>query len=363
MNERMINQMKKNLLFLFAAIFTIFALSGCGGTKDSKESKKDQPQVLNLYSWADNFDAEVIAEFEKQYNCKVNYDVFANNEELLAKMQAGGGQYDVIQPSDYMVATMIKLNMLDKLNMDKMPNLKNITLNFSKPPYDPTGEYSVVYTWGITGIAYNKKYIKEAPTSWADLWKPEYQGRVVLLNDSREVFGMALRKNGYSNSTTDKSELEAAFNDLKTLAPNVLAYDTDNIKQKFIAEEAWIGMMWSGDAVFTQAENPDVEYVIAKENGVIWADTLAIPKTSKNKELAEKFINYLYEPKVSTKNYEAIGYIDPNEKAYEFHSEEYKNNEIFKISNAAIANSEWLIDVGETLNLYDRYWTELKTIK
>lgn len=354
--------MKKALLLLLAATLMLTLLTGCGGG-DSKENKKDAPQVLNLYSWADNFDDEIIKEFEKQYNCKVNYDVFANNEELLAKMQAGGGQYDVIQPSDYMVATMIKLNLLEKLNKDKMPNLKNLTTNFNTPPYDPTGEYSAVYTWGITGIAYNTKYVKEPPTSWNDLWKPEYKGRVVLLNDSREVLGMALRKNGFSNSTTDKAELEIAFNDLKKLAPNVLAYDTDNIKQKFIAEEAWIGMIWSGDAVFTQEENPNIEYVIAEENGVIWADTLAIPKNAKNKELAEKFINYMFDPKVSAKNFEAIGYIDPNEKAYEFHTEEYKNNEVFKVSNEAIKQSEWLVDVGDMLTLYDQYWTELKTVK
>jgi len=355
--------MKKiNFCLLVVLVLATALIVGCGG--DSKENKtSDGKAVLNLYSWADNFDPEVIKQFEKEYNCKVNYDVFANNEELLAKMQAGGGQYDVIQPSDYMVATMIKLDMLEKLNKDKMPNIKNINLSFSSPPYDPNGEYSVVYTWGITGIAYNKKHVKNVPTSWADLWSDDYQGRVILLNDNREVFGMALKKNGFSNSTTNPQEIEIAFNDLKKLAPNVLAYDTDNIKQKFISEDGWIGMMWSGDAIFTQSENPDVEYIIPKENGVIWADTLAIPKKAKNKELAEKFINFIYEPKVSAQNFEAIGYIDPNEKAYEFHSDEYKNNPIFKTSNEAIASSEWLVDVGETLNLYDKYWTELKTIK
>lgn len=354
--------MKKLSVFLLVAVMLI---SGCGGGKSEKKepAKTDKPQVLNLYSWADNFDEEVLAEFEKKYNCKINYDVFANNEELLAKMQAGGSQYDVIQPSDYMVATMIKLNMLEKLNKDKIPNTKNITSEFSKPPYDPTGEYSVVYTWGVTGIGYNKKYIKNPPTSWNDLWKNEYKGRVILLNDSREVLGMALRKNGFSNSSKNQGELQKSFDDLKKLAPNVLAYDTDNIKQKFIAEEVWIGMIWSGDAVFTQSDNKDIEYIIPKENGVIWADTLAIPKTAKNKDLAEKFINYLYEPKVSAKNFESIGYIDPNEKAYEFHSKEYKENKIFKVSNDAVKNSEWLMDVGDMLMLYDRYWTELKTVK
>lgn len=351
---------KTNFSLLVIFILAVTLIAGCSGDKENKSESK---AVLNLYSWADNFDPEVIKQFEKEYNCKVNYDVFANNEELLAKMQAGGSQYDVIQPSDYMVATMIKLDMLEKLNKNNMPNIKNINLNFNSPPYDPSGEYSVVYTWGVTGIAYNENHIKEVPTSWADLWNPQYQGRVILLNDNREVFGMALRKNGFSNSTTNHAEIETAFNDLKALAPNVLAYDTDNIKQKFISEDGWIGMMWSGDAVFTQNENPNVEFIIPKEFGVIWADTLAIPKKANNKELAEKFINFIYDPKISAQNFETIGYINPNEKAYEFHTEEYKSNPIFKISNEAISSSEWLLNVGETLNIYDKYWTELKTIK
>ncbi len=354
---------KKLLLITVVLIVAMALVSGCGGKKEQPVANTSEKRVLNIYSWADNFNPEVIAEFEKKFNCKVNYDVFASNEELLAKMQAGANQYDLIQPSDYMVSTMMKLGLLQRLDLNKMPNVKNITLNFSRPPYDPQGDYSVVYTWGITGIAYNKKFVKEPPTSWSDLWKPEYKGRVILLNDSREVIGMALKKNGFSNSTKNKNQVEHAFNDLKKLAPNVLAYDTDNIKQKFIAGEAWIGMMWSGDAVFVQKENKDIEFVIAKENGVIWADTLAIPKNAKNKDLAEQFINFLYDPKISAQNFENIGYADPNEKAAQYHSDEYKNNKTFKIANQAIKTSEWLSDVGEELVIYDKYWTELKTQK
>ncbi len=355
----------KRLFCLFCTALLLLCLAGCGGEKPAEKPKAQggETQVLNLFSWADNFDPQVIKDFEKQYNCKVNYDVFSNNEELLAKMQAGGGQYDVIQPSDYMVATMVKLGMLEKLNLQNMPNVRDMSTNFKNPPFDPKGEYSVIYAWGITGIAYNKKHVKTPPTSWADLWKPEYKGRVILLNDSREVLGMALKKNGFSNSTTNPKELEIAFNDLKKLAPNVLAYDTDNVKQKFIAEEGWIGTMWSGDAVFAQAENKEIGFVIPKESGTIWADTFAIPKSAKNKALAEKFINYLYDIKVSVKNYESIGYLNPNKKAYAQHSDAYKNNPISIASTEAIGKSEWLVDVGDTLNLYDKYWTELKTVK
>ena len=292
-------------LALVAALIALtLVLSGCG----SKET-------LNLYSWADNFDEEVIEEFEKQFKVKVNYDVFSNNEELLAKIQAGGAKYDLIQPSDYMVATMIQLGLLEELNKANIPNEANINQAFRNPSYDPGSKHSIIYTWGVTGIAYNKKYVKENIQSWSDLWNSKYKGKVVLLDDSREVLGMGLKKLGFSNSSKDEKQIQQAANDLKALLPNLLAFDTDNIKQKMIAEEAWIGTVWSGDAAVIAAENKDVAFVVPKEGGTIWADTFAIPKGAKNKELAEKFINFILDPQISAKNYESIGYSNPNEKA------------------------------------------------
>jgi spermidine/putrescine transport system substrate-binding protein len=338
----------------------LLAAAGCGG---GKEAKKEEPKVLNIFSWADNFNPDVIKDFEKKYNCKVNYDVFANNEELLAKIQAGGPQYDVIQPSDYMVTTMTKLGLLEKLDKSKMPNTANIMEKLQHTSFDPKEEYSVVYTWGMTGIVYNKKYIKTPPTSWNDLWNPDYKGRVILLNDSREVFGMALKKNGQSNNSTDPVQIQVAFENLKNLAPSVLAYDTDSIKQKFIAEEAWIGTMWSGDAYFTHKDNPNIGFVIPKEGTTVWADTLAIPKGAKHKELAEQFINYLYDPEVSVKNYEYIGYNDPNTKAASLHTKEFINDPMLKTAVDEIDKGEWLTDIGDAITMYDKYWTELKTIK
>ena len=359
--------MKKILVLLFCSLALM--LTACGGPdkKPAEPQKKaenaETNQVLNLFSWADNFDPEVLADFEKKFNCKINYDVFTNNEELLAKIQAGGARYDVIQPTDYMVTTMLKLNLLEELDMSKMPNTKHLIKDLQAPAYDPTGKYSVVYTWGITGIAYNKKFVKTPPTSWADLWNPAYKGRVVLLNDVREVIGFAMKKNGRPLNSVDKKDLEEAMKDLRALAPNILAYDTDTIKQKFIAEEAWIGTMWSGDAYFSYKENKNIGFIVPKEGTGIWADTFAIPKGAKHKELAQQFINYLYDPKVSAKNYEYIGYNDPNAAAMQYHTEEFKNDPMLKTARDYIGNSEWTDDVGDAIALYDRCWTELKTGK
>ena len=335
---------------LVAGVMAISLLSGCS----SKEK-------LHIYSWADNFDESVLADFEKEFNVSITYDIYANNEDLLAKIRAGGGGYDLIQPSDYMVDTMIKNNLLEPLDKNNIPNFIHISDTFKDPVFDPGNQYSIVYTSGVTGIAYNKKYIKEAIDSWEDLWNPAYKGKVILLDDNREVIGMALKKNGYSNSSTDATEIKTAVDDLKGLLPSVLAFDTDTVKQKMIQEEGWISTVWSGDAAFIVADNPDIAYVVPKEGATIFSDNYAIPLGAKNKDLAEKFINYMLDPEVSAKNYETIGYSDPNTKAMEFHSETYRNNTMINLSEDELSRTEWLGEVGENLQVYDRYWSELKS--
>lgn len=354
------------IIGLLLVTWAVLLIAGCGG--DEKQEAATQvaaddgsKKTLNIYMWPDIVDPELIKAFEKQNNCRINYDVISNNEELLAKMQAGGAQYDLIQPSDYMVEIMIKLKMLDKLNLDNIPNKKHLVPFLQNPAYDPTGEYVVPYTWGFTGIVYNKKYVKKAPTSLADLWDPDYKNRLILLNDSREVLGMALKKNGFSNNSTKQEEIDIAVKDLQKLMDNVMAFDTDTIKQKMIAEEAWIGIMWSGDASFVIQDNKDIGYVVPKEGGVIWADNLAIPKTCKNKALAEKFINFIFEPKNSAQNFEYIGYDETNMEAMQYHDEEFRNNPVLKEARDHADRGEWLKDIGEHVTMYDRAWTELKS--
>ncbi|UHA75963.1 ABC transporter substrate-binding protein [Paenibacillus sp. 481] len=341
----------KWLAVVLAVMLALTALAGCTSDK----------QTLNLYSWADNFDPETLKKFETEFNVKVNYTQFANNEELLAKIKAGGAGYDVIQPSDYMVASMIKQDLLEPLNKTNIPNFQYIADRFKSPDYDPDSKHSIVYTWGVTGIAYNKKYVKEPITSWNDLWNEKYKGKVLLLDDNREMIGMALKKAGKTNSSTNEADVKAAVDDLRTLVPNVLAFDTDNIKQKLITEEGWIATVWSGDAAFSAKENKDLAYVVPKEGSTIFADTYAIPKGSKNKELAEKFINFMMDPQNSAQNYEYVGYSNPVTKAKEFHSKEYLDNSMINLTDEELARTEWLADVSKSIQLYDRLWTELKS--
>jgi spermidine/putrescine transport system substrate-binding protein len=347
----------KVLFMVVTSMLVVGMLSAC--------TSKDDKQVLNLYSWADNFNPDLIKEFEEKYNAKVNYDVFDSNETMYAKIQ-GGASYDLIQPSDYMVEIMREQGLLEKLDKTNIPNLDKVNMTIKDTPYDPTGEYSVVYMYGITGIAYNEKHVKTPPTAWKDLWNPAYKDHVALLKDSRESLGMSLIKNGYSNNTTDSKELATAAEDLKKLKimTNPLV-DTDTIKDKYISEDAWIGTLWSGDAVFVQKDNKDVKYMIPKEGATIFADTFAIPKGTKNKELAEKFINFMLEEEVSVKNYEYTGYINPDENAFAKHSDEYKNNEVIKYvrENLSTLDVRWIKDLGDTTQEYSRYWDEFGAAK
>ena len=182
-------------------------------------------------------------------------------------------------------------------------------------------------------------------------------------NSISAISAPAPKKNGWSNNSTDPAQLKKAYEDLTLLVPNILAYDTDGIKQKFIAEEAWIGTMWSGDASYSYHENPNLGFVIPKEGTLVWADTLAIPKGAKHKKLAEEFINFLFDPQVSAKNYEAIGYNDPNDNAKPYHSKEYLEDPMLNAAITHLKEGEWLHDIGDAITMYDRYWTELKTIR
>lgn len=356
-------------IFLISILVGCFSLiaAGCGnsdnktGNNTKGNTGDGSKQTLNIYSWADYYDPEVLAEFEKKYNCRVNYDVYSNNEELLAKMQAGGAQFDIIQPSDYMVTTMIQLKMLEKLDKEKMPNIGNLIDSLKHPDYDKDQTYTVPYVWGITGIAYNKRYVKEPITSWADLWKPEYKGHIILLNDNREVFSLALKKMGKSNNSEDPNIVAAAFKELKLLNDNVLAYDTENNKQKMISEEAWIAQMWSGDASFCNVENPNIQFVVPKEGTLIWADNIAIPKGAKNKELAEQFINFIYDPQVSARNFNYNRLPNANAKAIPLMNKDIVDSPILTQAKAQSDKGEWLHDIGDAITMYDKYWTELKT--
>ncbi len=280
-----------------------------------------QPNELHLYNWSQYIEPQVLADFEAEYGIHVVEDTFASNEELLAKLQSGAGGYDVIVPSDYMVNIMIQEGLLAELDHRNLPNLSNLDPLFTDPPYDPGLVHCVPYLWGTTGIGYNTEFFEEPPDSWAYLFDPEltaqYAGRMTMLNDEREAFAAALKYLGYSLNTTNEAELREARDLLIQQKAWVYAYDSEQYEDLISADETVLAHGWSGDFFMLAEEDERIWYAIPREGGVIWADNLCIPASSRNKEAAELFINFLLRPEVAAANSNYTWYATPNAAAFD----------------------------------------------
>lgn len=329
------------------------------GTEEQELAKE-----LHVYNWSEYIDPQIYEDFEAEFGVHVIEDTFANNEELLAKLQAGAAGYDIIVPSDYMVEIMIEEGILAELNHANLPNLSNIDALFADPPYDPGMVHCVPYQWGTTGIGYNSDYFEEPPDSWAYLFDPElvsaYAGQLTMLNDVRESFAAALKYLGYSLNTTSEAELTEARDLLMQQKEWVYAYDAEQYEDLVSADETVIAHGWSGDFFMVAVEDERVWYSIPKEGGVVWADNLCIPASAPNQYTAEVFINYLLQPEVGAAISNFTWYASPNAAATEFIDAEILEEPAIYPPADVMEKLEWLRDVGEATPLYERFWTEVK---
>ncbi len=343
---------KVKVIALIALVVSIaFSLVGCG---------EDKP-TLNVYNWGDYIDPDVIKQFEEEFNVKVNYDTFATNEDMYVSIAKGGTSYDVAFPSDYMIERMIAEGLLAKIDKNNIPNLKYIDEEFLDLDFDPNNEYSVPYMWGTVGILYNKKLVDDKVDSWDILWNEKYKGQILMLDSQRDSIGVALKKLGYSLNTRNLDELEKAKEELIKQKPLVYAYVGDEVKELMVGEEAALAVVWSGDAVALMRENENLAYAIPKEGTNIWFDNMVIPKNAQNKELAEKFINFMNRPEIAAKNAEYIGYSTPNVAAKELLPDDMKNSNVAYPSKEEIANTEIFLDVKDMITVYDKIWLEVKS--
>ncbi len=325
-------------------------LSGCSRNKET----------LYVYNWGDYMDESVIAEFEKETGIKVVYDTFATNEDMYVKIKSGGSSYDLIFPSDYMITRMRDEGMLEKINLANIPNFKYIDDRFKGQDYDPNNEYSIPYMWGTVGILYNTTMVDDPVDSWDILWDPKYSKQILMLDSQRDAIGIALIKAGYSLNSTDPTEISEAGELLKQQKPLVLAYALDEIKDKMVAGEAALALVWSGEAIYAMQENPDLDYAIPKEGTNLWFDGMAIPKGAKNKEAAEKFIDFLCRTEIAFRNADYTGYATPHIEARELLDPEIRNNKAAYPDEEDLVNTEVFVSLGEVLKEYDRVWTEVK---
>ena len=362
--------MKKRAAALFAALLLMVSMSSPAFAADG-EDEPPAPKTgvtINVYNWGEYISngvddsLDVNAEFTRRTGIDVNYTTFESNENLYAKLVGGGGNYDVIVPSDYMISKMIQEDMLEKLDFDKIPNFAYIDEQFRNPGYDPQNEYSVPYAWGVVGIFYNKNYVKEKVDSWKILWDKKYAGKILMFDNPRDAFGIAQKILGYSFNSTDSREWEEAAMLLKQQKPLVQAYVMDQIFDKMSSGDAWLAPYYAGDAAILVADNPDIGFAIPTQEGTnFFVDALCIPKGSAHKAEAEAYIDFLCDPEIAAANIEYIGYSTPESAAKELLPEEVVNDPIHYPPQEILDKSEVFTELPEETNLLvDGLWAEVK---
>lgn len=319
---------------------------------------------LKVYNWGEYMDPQVLELFEKETGISVTYDEYETNESMYPIIAKGAADYDLICPSDYMIQKMSDEGLLEPINWSRIPNAKNIDdqyFEFARG-YDENNTYSMPYLWGTVGILYNKKMVKGPIDSWGVLWDTRYQDDILMQKSVRDAFGVALKYLGYSLNTTDEAQLDEAKQKLLEQKHSgvVQAYVVDEVRDKMIAGEAAMGAIYSGEALTCMEENEDLAYVIPKEGSNLWMDNFAIVKGAKNKENAEKFLNFLCRPEIMKMNFEYITYSVPSSKARELLPDEYKNSTIAFPALDSLKNCEVLKYVGKDGDsLYNQKWKEI----
>ncbi len=322
---------------------------------------KQEQITLNVKNWgmnmADGSDEtlDIIAAFEEKYpNIKVNMSYYESNEALYSQLSNGGITVDVIIPSDYMIDRMIQSDMLVELNFDNIPNFQYVDDRFKNPDYDPENKYSVPYTWGTVGILYNTKYVDEADvTGWELLWNEDYAGKILMIDNSRDAFGIAQYLLGYSVNTTDKAELDACAEKLKEQRPLVQQYVMDQIYSIMQNEEAWIAPYYAGDCVLMMEENEDLAFFLPQEQGFnLFTDAMCIPKCCQEKDAAEKFINFLTDPEISGANMDYICYASPISEARDYMEDYLAESEIVYPSEEVLENGTAYAYLSEETTRY-----------
>lgn len=319
---------------------------------------------LKVYNWGEYMDPQVLELFEKETGISVTYDEYETNESMYPIIAKGAADYDLICPSDYMIQKMSDEGLLEPINWSRIPNAKNIDdqyFEFARG-YDENNTYSMPYLWGTVGILYNKKMVKGPIDSWGVLWDTGYQDDILMQKSVRDAFGVALKYLGYSLNTTDEAQLDEAKQKLLEQKHSgvVQAYVVDEVRDKMIAGEAAMGVIYSGEALTCMEENEDLAYVIPKEGSNLWMDNFAIVKGAKNKENAEKFLNFLCRPEIMKMNFEYITYSVPSSKARELLPDEYKNSTIAFPALDSLKNCEVLKYVGKDGDsLYNQKWKEI----
>jgi spermidine/putrescine transport system substrate-binding protein len=359
------NSTRRQFLKNSAATISGLAVSSCGwrlADVQSAPTVKGSADQLFIYTWAGYTDNALLDRFAEKTGIRVVADVFSSNEEMLARVQAGGARaYSIIYPSDYMVVQMTELGLLTPLDHSSLGGLDRLKKQFQNPVYDPGNRHSVPLSWGTTGLIYNTEQLKEAPEDWNYLWehKQELARRMTLASDVREVMGAALRMLGYSLNSTNQEQVKQAYEKLVELKPAIASFTTDAWRPQMLTGDLKVAMCYSSDANEVISDNDKLKYVVPKSGSSLWTDTLVIPKGAPNPEAAYQWINFLLQADVAASLVERLSFSTPAEDAFSLLPPEVRENELLFPSEAVLKNCEGVAPVGKFMEVYDRYWTQL----
>jgi spermidine/putrescine transport system substrate-binding protein len=344
------------------SVFVLSGLAACGPAETKSADAPKGERTFHVLVWSDYLVPDLVAEFEKEFHCAVAETNFGNNEELRAKLLAGGSEFDVVCPSDYAVAQLAKDGVLAPIDAAKVPNLKNLSSRFDGKPYDPGHRWSVPYQWGVTGIAWRKSAVPDAPRSWKDLFDDAklaaWKGRVSMLNDGREVAAAALLARGRSPNSRDEKEIAEAGADLRRQREFVAKYDSDLFGDSLVAKETVIAQGWSGTIANAQKEDPDIAFVVPDEGALTYVDNWAVPKDARQKDLAFAFIDFLLRPDVAAKAANERRYASVNEAAKPMIDPEILAGTAYDDGHGK--RLYWVEDAGPAGDAYKRLWSDLK---
>jgi spermidine/putrescine-binding protein len=341
-------------------VFLLLAWMCCWGCHSGTSHKPETKQV-NLYVWSAYIPDQTLQSFERETGIRLNFSTYDSNEALLEKMESGVADYDVIVPSDYMVAILKRENLLERMDLQQIPNLRNISTRFRNLSYDPGNQYSVPFLWSTSGIGYNKTKVNGPVDSWSILWDPRYKDRMLMLDDAREAFGVALKRKGYSYNTTESHALIEAQELLLEQKPLLKAYNSTSFDELLLAGDVWIAHAWSGNVAMVMQQNPDLDFVIPKEGASLSVENFCIPATATHVREAYALIDFLLDAKVGAEITNFSYYPNTNEaaKAYVFR-EILRNHAVYQDSET-LARCEFAKDIGPASQLIDRLWTEIKS--
>jgi spermidine/putrescine transport system substrate-binding protein len=309
---------------------------------------------LAIYNWSDYVADDTISGFEEEYGVEVTYDTYESNEEMLARLQAGASGYDVVFPTGYIIEAMIASDLLAPVRRDLLTNWPNLSPIFLDPPFDPGNVHSVPYLWGLTGIAWRTDRLDSAPDSWTTFQDSRWDGKMTLLDDSRDVIAAFLKLNGFSLNSIVPAELKAAKLDAIEAGRHIRAFVSAPVKGQLISGDVWIAQLWDGDTRQAAAEDSAIAFALPREGSAIYADAMVIPRSAPHKRAAHAFLDYVLRPEVSAAISDATGYGTANAAARPRNPKPYPTAE-------ELSRLEFARDLGEGTRLWDRVWTEIKS--